>query len=220
MLILVILVMLCTSIPADTLLLNSGKKLDCTTLIEKISYTNRLFLCNSDTIYPSEIRAKINPTGYFIFVDNTFLKRTISGKLSFYTGVKEEIVMEDIGYGFGPPILVHKKKESNKTYYTLDSTSFTEYKLFGRNIQLVNEIKKNSLAYSFYKGYRITQLLSIFSVFTFIIPVIKGLSKHGINTKLTPYAVISFSGITVFTTFHVIVPKKLFKKAIDSYNTM
>ncbi len=74
----------------------TGDTLICDQYREIIKIERRYFLCNEDTIFSDEIHSRITNEGTFFHVDDIFLKKIINGKLSIFSGIKDEIVYEDV----------------------------------------------------------------------------------------------------------------------------
>lgn len=67
---------------------------------------------DNDTVYPDEIYSRISEKDTFYYADDAFLKKTINARLSFFSGLKEEIVWEDVGNNLNYVHFQYEKKES------------------------------------------------------------------------------------------------------------
>lgn len=215
----VILIPLFTSAFSDTLVLNTDDTLICNHFREILKIEQRYFLCNEDTIFPDEIYSRINNEGKFRFVDDMFLKKTINGKLSFFTGIKDEIVWEDVRNGFDDPDFQYIKKRTPSLYYTFDDVKFIKYNSWGPNRLLVDRFKDNYEAYKYYRKSRTTQISAMLSANAFVIPLIIGLLKSDNRKGTIPYVILSGTGVLACTCITVSIPQKLFKRAVACYNT-
>ncbi len=174
---------------------------------------------DNDTVYPDEIYSRISEKDTFYYADDAFLKKTINARLSFFSGLKEEIVWEDVGNNLNYVHFQYEKKREPVLYYSFDNIEFTKYRSLGLNRQLVDKIKENTKAYNYYRSYRFTEISGIISSTAFVIPLITGLVKHNDFDRVKPYIFTSVSGMLASIFITVGIPKRLFNKAIVSYNS-
>lgn len=215
-----IIFLLCASAFSDILILNSGDTVNCDQYRELYMFEKRIFLCNGDTIHPNQIYSKTNENGTFRNIDATYLKKMITGRVSFYTGIKEEIIFKNFSEGFDAPSDYHYKQEKTPVmYYTFDDIVFTKYNSMGRNSLLVKNFKENKMAYRYYRRSRATLILSSFSAIGFLVPFTIGLVKYDRNTNVLPFIYTSAAFTTISTGIALVLPTRLFKKAISCYNS-
>lgn len=196
----------------------TGDTLICDQYREIIKIERRYFLCNEDTIFSDEIHSRITNEGTFFHVDDIFLKKIINGKLSIFSGIKDEIVYEDVSNAFDDPVFQYVRKSTPVLYYSFDNVEFAKYNTLFPNPLLVDSIKENYEAYKFYRKYKTTQIAGMISTSAFAIPLIIGLTKSNKIKDVIPYAVISGSGIMACICITVSLPEKLFSKAVACYN--
>jgi hypothetical protein len=214
----VIFTFLCTSVFSDILVLKAGDTLICDHYREVLDIEQRLYLCDGDTVYPEEIRSRMNEKDTFYYADNAFLKKNINGRLSFFDGIKEEIVWEDISNSFNDPVFQYVKKRNPVLYYSFDDINYYKYKSIGPNRLLADSLKENAKAFKYYRNHRITKLTGFISANAFVVPLLIGLLKYN-DERAKPFIIMSASGMLASVCITVSIPKRLFNKAITCYNS-
>lgn len=215
----VIFAFLCSPVFCDTLTLKTGDTLLCEHFIEVLKTEERYFLCNEDTIYPQQIYSRKNQNGTFPYIDEVFLQKTISGRLSFYTGIKDEFVWEEISKGFRDPDLNYIRKKTNVLYYSFDSVTFSMYNHLRRNRLLADNLKENAKAFSYYRRHRSIHFIGAISANAFAVPLLLGLLKYPNDKRMVPLTITGAAGILLSTCITVTVPGKLINKAVACYNS-
>lgn len=215
----VIIAFLCTSVFSDILILKNGDTLICDQYREVLEIEQRSYLCDGDTVYPEEICSRMNEKDTFYYADDAFLKKTINGRLSFFSGIKEEIVWEDVSNSFDDPVFQYVKKRNPVLYYSFDNMNYIKYRSIGLNRPLVDSLKENVEAYKYYRNHRITQLSGIISANVFVIPLLIGLVKYHDTENVKPFIITSVSGMLASVCITVSIPKRLFNIAIACYNS-
>lgn len=140
----VIIILLCTSVFSDILVLKTGDTLICYRFREVLDFEQRLYVCDEDTVYPKEIHSRMNGNDTFYYADDVFLKKNINGRVSFFTGIKEEIVLEDVSNVFDDPVFQYVKQRNPVLYYSFDNMNYIKYRSIGPNRLLVDSLKENA----------------------------------------------------------------------------